>query len=244
MKKSASFIIPCLLIVLLPVVQVVKAESFFRSENTVSTGKVIINGVDMSADFKSVVGSGVRAKKLIKTEAFSKITIAGGFEVEYQPGNFSVEIEGDDNLINLPRLIVQQDTLFVSINQSYKTEQTLIVRIFSPLLKAIKVNGSSHVILKEVSGEKLLVDLAGTVDLVANGKVSHLELKLEGSGDADASQLEADSVTVTLNGSGDAKVNAHNELNASVFGVGDIVYFGQPKKITRKVVGVGDIEPD
>lgn len=244
MKKLASFIIPCLLIALISAVQVVEAESFFRSENTVSTGKVIINGVDMSADFKGVVGSGVRAKKLIKTEAFSKITIAGGFDVEYQPGNFSVEIEGDDNLIDLPRLTVQQDTLFVSINQSYKTEQTLIVRIFSPRLEVIKVNGSSHVILKNVSGEKLLVDLAGTVDLLANGKVAGLELKLEGSGDADASQLQADIVTVTLNGSGDAKVNAQNELNASVFGVGDIVYFGQPKKITRKIVGVGDIEPD
>lgn len=243
MKKLAQNFISCLIIALLVFAEGTQAETYFSSENTVSTGKVIINGMDMSADFQGIVGSGIRAKKTNQVDAYTKVSIAGGFDVEFQPGDFLVEIEGDDNLLNLPKLNVQQDTLTVSIHQSYKTERNLIVRIFSPRLEAIKINGSSHGTLKNFSAETLLVDLAGTVDFVANGTVSNLILKIEGTGDVDTTRLKADRVTVVLNGSADVRLTVIDELKANVFGVGDIIYFGQPKKITRKIVGVGDINP-
>ena len=43
------------------------------------------------------------------------------------------------------------------------------------------------------------------------------------------SKLQSNNATITINGSGDAKIWASESLTAKVIGSGDITYYGDPK---------------
>ena len=64
---------------------------------------------------------------------------------------------------------------------------------------------------------------------------------IAGSGDADLSALNGDEVTVSIAGSGDAKVTARQSLSVSIAGSGDVVYGGDTKVIRRSVAGSGSL---
>ncbi|NNF18253.1 MAG: DUF2807 domain-containing protein, partial [Flavobacteriaceae bacterium] len=68
-----------------------------------------------------------------------------------------------------------------------------------------------------------------------------LEIRMSGSGDLDAFDLEADDVEVQVSGSADVEVTANKSLKANVSGSGDIRYKGNPKKVDSRKSGSGDI---
>ena len=53
--------------------------------------------------------------------------------------------------------------------------------------------------------------------------------------------LIANDVTIDISGASDADVFANNALNATVSGVGNINYYGNPPKVLHKVSGIGSI---
>jgi len=55
-----------------------------------------------------------------------------------------------------------------------------------------------------------------------------------------AGELEAQRVSVSIAGSGDATVRARETLNVSVAGSGDVRYFGDPA-VTKSVLGSGKV---
>jgi hypothetical protein len=56
-----------------------------------------------------------------------------------------------------------------------------------------------------------------------------------------AQQLSADSANVTLNGSGDASVFAHQRVVAQISGAGSITVYGNPRERDTRVNGAGRI---
>ena len=63
---------------------------------------------------------------------------------------------------------------------------------------------------------------------------------LDGSGDADLGELEADEARVNVGGSGDADVRADKRLDVNVDGSGDVRYHGDPE-LTKDLDGSGDL---
>jgi hypothetical protein len=49
-------------------------------------------------------------------------------------------------------------------------------------------------------------------------------------------------VAVSIAGSGDARVNATESIDARVAGSGDVTYSGHPHDVNRRVSGSGSIE--
>jgi Putative auto-transporter adhesin, head GIN domain len=73
----------------------------------------------------------------------------------------------------------------------------------------------------------------------ASGTTDSLEVELNGSGEAQLQHLVARDVHAVVSGSGRARVNATETLEASVPGSGAIEYKGGPTQVKKTVHGVG-----
>ena len=67
----------------------------------------------------------------------------------------------------------------------------------------------------------------GSINL-SGSKKSH-NIEISGSGDANAFELITKKTSVNINGSGDCKVNASENLDGKISGSGDVEYKGDPK---------------
>ncbi len=210
--------------------------------NTVSIGKIVINGKEIANTDDIVNGSGKKNTLRRKLKAFSAVTIDGAFDLIYKEGPPSISITGDDNLISLVKANVRNKRLRLSIEKSYRSHNPIVINISSANLQAISAEGSSSVRLDDIDTEHLLLNLSGAVDLVATGKATKLILHIKGSGDVKAKGLMSDEVIVDLSGTGDVVITAHESLQANLSGAGDISYFGSPRRISKNQSGVGDVE--
>lgn len=215
------------------------AGSWFISDNTVSTGKIIINGKEVGREHFSIKGSGVKQTVERKIESFSSLSSRGGFDIKYKQGPLSLTITADHNLVNKVVTEVVAHTLHISMEQSYSSQNPIIVTVSSPEMESIDINGTSDVELNAIATKQLKLRLEGAVDLYANGNALVLDLNIHGTSDVKIKSLNSDFVTINLHGSGDIELTAHKELNAKVFGAGDILFFGKPTKISKQISGLG-----
>ncbi|HVP07321.1 MAG TPA: head GIN domain-containing protein [Candidatus Acidoferrum sp.] len=190
----------------------------------------------------SVHGSGVMKSDERDLGPFDKIDLEGGFDLKITIGQpQKVVLTIDDNLIDYIKTRVHGKTLQIFSDHSYSSDHGGKIAITVPSLEAVSSAGSGTVTISGLSGEKFEYSLAGSGDLIADGKVVNLDISVDGSGNVDTRELDADRVEVVINGSGDVKVKALKQLNGTVNGSGDIEYSGDPEDVTHHVSGSGTI---
>ena len=191
---------------------------------------------------KGVQGSGVRKIEKRDLGAFTSIQTTGTYEVVVtcqQPA--SLEIEGDDNILPLIRTYVVGSVLHISNDRGYRTSKPIVVRISVPDLEAISSTGAGDIVIRDVKNEKLTIGSTGAARIEATGQTSSVTLSSTGAGKLDAEKLHAMYAKVTVTGAGSVNVYATRELNATVSGVGQITYDGDPPVVNKSVSGVGSI---
>jgi hypothetical protein len=124
---------------------------------------------------------------------------------------------------------------------SYSPQIHMRVKATTPALDAIVIRGSSDVDVKGLTGDKFELQVDGSGDAKASGKVATLVAKVNGSGDLNLADVEARDATVEISGSGDVDVWATESVVVSVAGSGDVTYRGDPKKVTKSVAGSGSV---
>jgi len=217
------------------------SDTWVSSDSTVSIGKVVVNGQDLSRLGNSLTGSGIKKTISRNITNFRSINSSGAFDIIYKQGEASLIITGDDNIIDAVVTNIVDHTLKISINRSYSSKLPIELEVSSPAIETITINGASNVKLKSIKLPSLMVNLSGSADLSANGEVSRLELNINGTGDVRIKSLISDFVTVKAQGAADVQLTARKELNARVSGTGDVVFYGHPEKVTKKTLGLGDI---
>jgi len=85
---------------------------------------------------------------------------------------------------------------------------------------------------------KLVNSGSGTTSL--SGNVKNQELTISGTGEYNAKDLQSNSATVEIDGSGQA-LNVINQLNIIINGSGQVSYLGNPN-IQQQVTGSGTIK--
>ena len=83
--------------------------------------------------------------------------------------------------------------------------------------------------------------ILGSGNITATGTVQNLSASIKGSGNLNLQSVQARAARVSIAGSGDATVNASDELSASIAGSGDIRYAGDPPRVEKNVAGSGSI---
>lgn len=209
--------------------------------NSVSTGKIIINGQDVSSQY-GTTGSGVVKSMTRQVADFSAIRSQGSFDLDIKQGVLSVEIEGDDNLLDLISTQVVGEELRLSMNASYSTNHALMVHVSAPRIRKVSIAGTSDVAMRSIRAGQLTLELQGAVDLTAGGQVEKLNLQIQGSGDVNAKNLRSRSADLNVNGTADVQIMVTEELNVSLHGTGDVTYYGHPAVLNKVISGLGDIE--
>jgi hypothetical protein len=194
---------------------------------------------------------------------FNSIHINGAGKIYIKQGtNESIIIETENRYLNNIKSEVSNNTLYLGTKDPILNSKILNYYVTVKNLQEIQTTGEASILSRDtISGEDLFlaIDGAGDVDLKikvkqfkANivgsshvkllGSAAHQIIEMTGAGAFDANKLQTKTTKVTINGAGNAKVNAISELDVKISGFGIVNYYGQPK-ITQEISGHGEIIP-
>lgn len=207
----------------------------------------------------------VHAQDYNSIKNFHGIANSGAFEVYVRMGDKeSIKIVGAEEDLERIESIVQNGILRIRTKRNINNwnEAVNVVKIYVTAVKldALMQSGSGLIAVEgdlnsanadlQVSGsgqikvglktQNASVTLSGSGNLVLDGKVGNLKVTMAGSGDVNADKLIAETVKVKLAGNGVAYVYAENELEATIVGIGEVKYLGNPN-ITSSKLGSGKI---
>jgi hypothetical protein len=194
--------------------------------------------------FESKQGSGKASTSGRPVGSFSRIELRGGPDLQISVGSSpSVVVCTDDNLQSVIETTVANDTLYIRAAQPYSSPYGCIVFVTAPSLVSLSACGTGFANVTGLAGDKFSLSVLGSSDITLAGNVTNADFQLKGRGSIIAPNLVAQNLTLTLQGSGHAIVNATGTLDVTVTGSGRVRYVGQPAQIQRKVTSSGSAEP-
>ncbi len=107
----------------------------------------------------------------------------------------------------------------------------------------INLSGSGNVTLANVKAEKITSTIAGSGNITVAGEVNDQNAKIVGSGDYRAAELTSESATINVTGSGNSRVSVANTLYVTILGSGDVTYSGTPS-VNTSIAGSGHVRSD
>jgi len=200
---------------------------------------------------------------------FNGVHVAGPFDVYITQGNTeSVKVEAPADMMDRILTEVNDGVLKVYSKHDnwnwglwWGNHKKIVIYVTAKDLNTINISGSGDVYFKEgIKTSSLKLRISGSGDMLGKVDVKTLEssiygsgdmklsgraetstVRVVGSGDFTARNLETVNSQVRVSGSGDAEINASERVDAAVNGSGDVRYTGAAKSITSSKSGSGDI---
>jgi len=244
MTKS-FFVISCFtfnLLVMMAVVGHAELSITMKGSNVEITGA---GGVSrMGTVTGCVEGSGKEKTEVRGIAAFTEITIDGIFEVTIDfKKKSSLVIRGDDNILPFISTEVKDQTLTIRTNRSLCPQGNLVVQISTEHLDRLTADGADDITILNMNNREFTLAVNGASDFRASGETGKFSVKIDGAGTVLAENLHAEETEILVDGAGEAIVHASRKLTAEINGAGDIRYYGNPQEVTKRINGVGEIEP-
>src|SRR5215216_1610715 len=141
---------------------------------------------------------GIKGDGFIKTETrpiadFSKITVAGPYEIQWSNGKPALSIAVDQNLLALVTTVVSGDTLRVDSAEKVKPTKPVMLVISSSSLAEIQIAGEIAFKAGRLSGDNFKIDAAGQTAISVDGSVVNLAANLVGDSNLNAKMLQTQS---------------------------------------------------
>lgn len=177
---------------------------------------------------------------------FNAIDMEGDGRIQIVIGSpASLTIEGRELVVQRTTTEVRDGTLYIK-NQRRdwimaSGSRRLALRITVPSLASLKLDGGNDVRVTGFNGGSARVDLKGAANLKADGVLDSLTVAMAGAGHADFSKVVANDAKVTVDGVGAVYVNSTASLDATMNGVGAILYSGNPRSVNTAMNGLGKI---
>lgn len=213
---------------------------------------------------KSIKGNGNVIQDSRQTEAYDKITLIGSASVELITGSEGkLTISAESNILPYVETVVKGNELIIKFKDNFNYSSKKGVKITVPIqeITDLKLKGSGDIIATNllnlddlnllingsgdislnVSCETVVAEISGSGDIFLKGKAKELKGTVNGSGDLKSKELTVLKSELKVKGSGDIDSTTTNQVDASVFGSGDIRVFGNPTNVTQKIQGSGDI---
>lgn len=200
-----------------------------------------------------------------KVGSFGKLNLSVVADIHYTQsvdGSTTLQVHGPDNMVELIKVGVKNNTLTLSFTEK-NVKPDLKIYISSPQLIDIKFSGVGslvieekletpslniynqgvgNVTIKKLVCERLDLHTSGVGGCKIQGEADLVNLSAKGVGDIDASNLKAKQVVVRTGGVGNVSCYAIESLTATVSGVGNISYRGNPTEKNLKRSGMGTIK--
>lgn len=177
---------------------------------------------------------------------FDAVDMDGDGKLQIDVGSpASVTVEGKESVVTALKTEVRGDTLYISSKRKdwmfFGGSQRLTLRITVPRLTSLTLDGGNDVRLTGFNGGESNIKVQGAAHVEADGTLKELTVYMAGAGHADFSKLVANDAKVTVDGVGSVFVNSKDSLNATMNGVGAILYTGNPHVVNTSMNGLGRI---
>lgn len=177
---------------------------------------------------------------------FDSIEMEGAARLEITVGEpESLTIEALEEVARRVRTEVRGDTLHIRSKPKdwfiSKGRPRVTLRISVPELASLKLEGGNDVRLTGFNGGESKIRVEGAAHIKARGRLDELTIHMAGAGHADLSNLIADEAKVTVDGVGSVYVHPRDTLDATMNGVGAILYTGSPREVNTHMNGLGTI---
>jgi len=210
---------------------------------------VAVTGCDITIDGNSVIsskgvpGSGVSDTETRDVTGFQKISIVGtGDVVVSVGGEDSLSISADDNLLELIESTVENGVLTIKPSEAISPKSDIEIDITIASLTGITVEGAAKFDVRNATGDRLDIESHGAGTVSATGTVTDVKIEINGAGKVKLEKLEAENVTVELNGACSGDVFASKSIDAELNGAGSLTVHGNPANVKKEVNGIGRIK--
>ena len=214
-------------------------------------------------------GNGIPSQKIIDfDEAVSHLELGrylyAELEIEQtQDIAPSIEINGDENLVDQVRYDLNGGQLVLSSFNRMRSNNNLKIKLRTNELKGIQVSYVGNIRMNRAfAGDELDIRMKGVGNFRADslyvraltagsegvgsihisGKAEKVNLETAGTGKVDAINLLSDTVYARVGGIGAIQCNPVEYLNANVWGIGSITYKNEPKHKVAIQAGIGRIK--
>jgi len=185
-----------------------------------------------------------RVSETRAVSGFQRIEVNGAFTVTVRAGQSRthVVVSGDRGQVARVTTEVRDGTLEVGMRSGFAPfGGAPKLDIDVPELHGISNAGAGKIAVTGLTGGNVSLENAGAAKIVASGRAERLTVSLEGAGKIDTTGLDAHDVTVENDGVGSVRVRVSGTLTASINGVGEIRYTGNPTHVQSEVNGVGRV---
>jgi hypothetical protein len=191
---------------------------------------------------------GVRGNHKIKTESrpvsgFTRINAGGFYDIQWQPGEPSLRITTDENLLSHIETTVEGSVLKIETHGQISPSDGVTVTVTSPSLGGVELSGALRLEASQLSGDRFTLETSGASKVTLAGQIGRLVASLTGASRLNASTLQSADVEISVTGAGRADVVATNSLKAAITGAGKVSYAGNPKSVEKNITGAGKISP-
>jgi len=187
-------------------------------------------------------GSGKREVQKRQVAPFTSISTEGAFTIEVTcQKDQSLEVEGDDNVLEYVSTAVSGNVLRLKNTKSYSISEPVKVKISVPNLEGFSSNGAGRVDIKGLNNDKFEIDANGAPIIVVSGTTKVIDIGANGAVKVDTTKLHASRGVVDTNGASRVDLDVTDQLDATVNGPSTITYKGDPV-VNKTIRGPGKIE--
>jgi len=165
-------------------------------------------------------GNATATTRSFPWEGGDKVTIEVPVNLHYKPGTgTTLEAKGDPQM--LANLSVKGGTIEMNCRGARWHHQRLDITMPGREFKEYHIAGVADLDLQQLNQESLKIEIAGSGDINATGKVDDLKLEIAGRGEVETSPQE--SADIDIAGSGNVKLYTEpKHINTSIMGRGDV----------------------
>lgn len=175
---------------------------------------------------------------------FKGVSVHGPVSLTVEAGKaYSLRVHGDPKFVSRVTSEVVDGELRLDMKDSTRNsiESSDRVVVTMPELQTFKGEGAGLMRLVNVRGDRLDVNYRGAGRLAIDGAVRHLRLQAQGVGEVDTKALTTQEADVSFEGIGSVAIHARDKLNATVRGMGNLTYYGNPRVVNKSVSGIGSV---
>ncbi|RAJ83090.1 putative autotransporter adhesin-like protein [Chitinophaga dinghuensis] len=218
-----------------------------------------------SCNIVTVNGNGNVIKEERPITPFTSLAVKAGMKVHLQQGEAKTAvIEAESNIVPLILLEREGDKLTIRLKDDVnaRTHKAYDVYLSTTELNKVVVAGAGDIELEgtfsskdemtvkiagagsitgKVDAPKVSSSIAGAGDIKLTGQTRDLHVSIAGAGNFISPDLLSENASVSIAGSGDARVHASVSLKAKIAGAGSIIYKGSPQ-VSSSIAGSGTIQ--
>lgn len=176
----------------------------------------------------------------IPWDGSDRVGLALGGHATYTPGtDDKVHVSGNPALVAHVR--VENGNIKLDCRGWSHDDNDLQITLPGREFRKFGIAGSGKLTLQKLNQERLEVSIAGSGNILADGRVDDVEVHIAGSGDANMGKVQNRRTEVHIAGSGNTDIAPRDEADIHIAGSGDVNLHSNPRTVNTKIAGSGRI---